>query len=300
MMLWVIKSHSHPLHLNNAPLRGIFCWYNRDYMKYAKKHLGQNFLKSKRAVDAMIDAVAVLPGETVLEIGPGRGALTGPILETGARVVAIEKDPEMIHLLEEKFSTEIAGGQLVIIEGDVLQDSLSDHGLVHQEYSVIANIPYYITGAIIRMLLESDSHPRAISLLVQKEVAERITGRETKKQKESILSLSVKAYGTAQYVMSVGAKSFSPPPKVDSAIIAIRDISKEQFVQSGVSENQFFSLVKQGFAQKRKTLLNNLKQAGYDTEPIKAFLSEQNLDSRIRAEDLQIDHWFWLAKHLGK
>lgn len=268
-------------------------------MVYAKKTLGQNFLKSTSALDKIVAASKITTDSTVLEIGPGRGALTQALLATGAHVVAVEKDTELLPVLQEKFAGELAEGQLALQIGDILETEITDLGLP-ADYTLAANIPYYITGAIIRRFLETDLQPKRMVLLVQKEVAERIVGpKDAKKEKENILSLSVKAYGEPRYVATVSASSFDPKPKVDSAILAVEHISKDNFIAHKISEQDFFKTVKAGFAQKRKTLLNNFKQAGFEPDHIKAVFEKLQIQEKIRAEDLKLTDWFNLTQELG-
>jgi len=273
-------------------------------MTYAKKQFGQNFLKDARALEKIISAAEIVPGETILEIGPGRGALTKELLKSGAQVVAFEIDPEMVEVLHEKFPEAIESQKLVIHSGDILDTELSEFVFENHNFKVVANIPYYITGLLLRKFLESNIQPSSMVLLVQKEVAERIVDGEKqrskrlKQGKENILSLSVKAYGDVRYVATVGAQSFSPAPRVDSAILAITNISKSYFLNHRVKESDFFAMIKQGFGQKRKTLVNNLKQGGYDSAQVTLAINSLDLDSRVRAEVLELDHWFELIKKL--
>ncbi len=195
-------------------------------MNRAKKSLGQNFLKSEKALGDIVRAGGLSLGDVVLEIGPGKGALTEKILETGAKVIAVEKDQELIPVLEEKFAEYVTKGSLVLVHEDVLEFNPLSYKLKAGSFKLIGNIPYYITGAIIRKFLESDPQPTSMTLLVQKEVAERIVARDGK---ESILSISVKAYGTPHYIDKVPKRYFTPEPKVDSAIIHIDNISKDRF-----------------------------------------------------------------------
>jgi 16S rRNA (adenine1518-N6/adenine1519-N6)-dimethyltransferase len=253
-------------------------------MKIApKKSLGQNWLNSPSAIEKIVSAGELKTGETVLEIGPGRGALTSALLATGAKVIAVEKDHRLIDELGEKFASEITSRQLTLIEGDILIDQPNIKG----DYKLIANIPYYITGEIIRTFLENNHQPEKMVLLVQKEVAKRIVASD---KKESILSMSVKVYGTPTYVATVKAGSFIPKPKVDSAILAISNISKTNF--KNVSEVKFFQTIKAGFAQKRKKLKNNLSLT--DNQ-----MSTLDLSPDIRAEDLTLANWLRLAHKIS-
>jgi 16S rRNA (adenine1518-N6/adenine1519-N6)-dimethyltransferase len=246
-----------------------------------KKSLGQNFLKSKQAISTIVRSAEIIPGEFVLEIGPGKGILTEALLKAGAHVVAIEADHELIPLLSEQFKEELEKGTLQLIQADVLE---FDPKTLPKEYKLVANIPYYITGAIIRKFLETVRQPKAMVLLVQKEVADRIVAKE---KKESILSLSVKAYGEPKYIEKVPARYFTPAPKVDSAIIQIGGISKNNF--KNLKEEQFFEIVRTAFGQKRKTIAKNLSKYG-DISLI--------VDSKARAEDLALDDFLKLTKEI--
>ncbi len=245
----------------------------------AKKHLGQHFLTSKKVLSDIIKAASVVKGDAVLEIGPGKGVLTNVLLETGAKVVAIETDPDMIEVLNEKFVKEILSKQLTLIEGDVLDLNIKNY--LKGEYKLVANIPYYITGEILRRFLSSDYQPSSVTVLVQKEVAERIA----KSKKETILSLSIKAYGKPFYITSVPARYFTPKPKVDSAVLHISNISKNFFDE--MSEERFFKLIKAGFSSKRKKLINNLSVFGSKTSLEKSLVGFINL----RAEDISLEEW---------
>lgn len=250
--------------------------------------LGQHFLNAPWVARDLVKSVGVREGEWIVEVGPGKGALTKELLAQGAKVFAIEKDTELIPILRETFSKEIARGQLDVREGDIRDRMPADFGLA--AYAVAANIPYYITGEIIRLFLSSPRQPRAMALLIQKEVAERILARDGK---ESILSLSVKAYGRPSIIAKVPATCFNPPPRVDSAILLIENISRDFF--DSISEEDFFKVVKAGFASKRKMLAGNLKGVFGDPAEI---LSECTIDPKARAEDLQLTQWQLLATKL--
>ncbi len=267
-----------------------------------KKSLGQNFLKSQKALAEILHAGSVSIGDTILEIGPGKGALTEKLLSTGAHVVAIEKDQELVPYLQEKFAIDIEKGLFTLIEGDILEFDIesitkltppSQGGKQLPNYKLIANIPYNITGAIIRMFLESKNQPTTMVLLVQKEVAVRIA----RDKKESILSLSVKAYGTPTYVSTVSKRYFNPAPKVDSAIIAVQGINRNRFV-SQTHEAEFFKLVKTAFAHKRKQLAGNLKEGGYSTEWINTTFSNNKIPEYVRAEDIHIQTWLHMSNNI--
>lgn len=259
----------------------------------AKKSLGQNFLHSMGAVHAMVEASRVTGGDTVLEIGPGKGVLTEFLLKTGARVLAIEKDDRMIPHLSERFEKEVASGQFQLVHGDILELSPEKLGLLAKNYKIVANIPYYITGELIQKFLEANSQPSLMTLMLQKEVAKRIVAKD---EKESILSLSVKIYGTPRYVQTVSAGSFSPVPSVDSAILLIDNISSD-FTDIN-TQKRFFSIIKAGFAHKRKKLIRNLETVAEKMALESAFFAE-NLSLDTRAEDLDLKQWKTLAQKLS-
>lgn len=251
----------------------------------AKKSLGQNFLKSKSALAAMITAGSVTDTDTILEIGPGKGALTKALLEAGATVVAVEKDETLVTYLNELFPQEIKTKKLTLSTNDILNTTTKKLGLP-KKYKVIANIPYYITGEIIRFFLTQKEKPDTMVLLVQKEVAERIVCRD---RKESILSLSVKAYGTPKYIQTVSKKYFSPSPKVDSAIIAITHISQTAF-KSTLDEELFFITIKTAFKSKRKKVISNLVPL-YKKELLEDFFQKHSLGIHARAETIPFEIW---------
>ena len=204
--------------------------------------------------------------------------LTRELLALGATVTAVEKDPMMIAVLQETFAKEIKSKKLKLVAGDA-----REHGgevMGKGAYVVAANIPYYITGELIRAMLTAKNQPRQMALLMQKEVAERIA----RSKKESILSLSVKVFGVPKYVTTVTRGNFNPPPNVDSAILQISDISRKNLKK--ISEENFFKVVKAGFAQKRKTLAGNLKRA---------LGNSLGVAEKIRAEDVPLNEWLLIA-----
>jgi 16S rRNA (adenine1518-N6/adenine1519-N6)-dimethyltransferase len=217
-----------------------------------KKSLGQHFLNSDYVPRHLCDAANLNEGDTVLEIGPGTGVLTKEILKRGARVIALEADPRAIESLEETFADEIGNGKLIIHHHDARIIEPEQFGLKNQTYKVVANIPYYISGLLFRSLLQTNCQPQTLVFLVQKEVAARIA----RDKKESLLSLSVKVFGTPTYICTVKRGHFTPPPAVDSAIIAIHGISKQKLAT--IPETRFFEILHYGFGQKRKQLLGIL------------------------------------------
>lgn len=223
-------------------------------------------------------------GEVVLEIGPGEGTLTTVLLEQGAKVVALEKDSRLIGLLREKFKED----KFEVIEGDALLFDISNTFSARQKFKVVGNIPYYITGALFKKFLSGKAQPQTLVFLIQKEVAERIA----RSKKESILSLSIKAYGTPKYIKTVPAGAFVPPPQVDSAILLVSDISRKNF-KNTAHEARFFELLRAGFGQKRKLLASNVKNLlGPDHT---TSLQKAGIDQKARAEDVPLAAWLALS-----
>lgn len=273
--------------------------------------MGQHFLKAKWAARSLAYAVGIAKGDTVLEIGPGKGALTRELLaiakDVGAKVVAVEKDAALVAYLNEMFRDEIDFGILVVVPGDI-RDINQGESLIEsrtpldwQNYVVAANIPYYITGEIIRKFLTAETQPRAMALLVQKEVAQRITSK-----KESLLSLSVKVYGIPKIVAKVPRGNFSPPPNVDSAILLIQNISRDFFkgvspvrsdASNGAGEELFFKVIHAGFKSKRKFLLSNLAGT-FGKDSVAQAFAQCEINPKARAEDISLEKWGKLAQKL--
>jgi 16S rRNA (adenine1518-N6/adenine1519-N6)-dimethyltransferase len=253
---------------------------------FAKKSLGQNFLITPRIVDMIATSADLKEGELAIEIGPGKGVLTKALLAKGARVKAIEKDDRLIPILQEEFKKEITSGQLELIHGDIMEMNIDESvEKIDGGYKIIANIPYYITGALIRIFLSASKKPELMVLMVQKEVATRIVARD---EKESLLALSVKIYAKPEIVMNVARGNFFPIPNVDSAVIKLSDI-RNPFADK-TAEERFFEIIKAGFSQKRKKLSSNLSQV-MTKEEIASQFEKLNLDPNIRAEDMKLEQW---------
>ena len=256
-----------------------------------KRSLGQNFLMHPQIAERICDAAELSINDTVLEIGPGTGMLTHVLLARVKKIIAIEADDALIEKLNETFTHEIEEGKLVLIAGDVRE---FDSATLTEPYKIVANIPYYITGEIIRSFLSSNNKPSSMTLLVQKEVAERIA----RIKKESLLSLSVKAYGTPQYCFKVPRGAFRPAPNVDSAVLHIKDISGSAF-PSPDQEILFFNVLHAGFAHKRKQLGNNLEEV-FSPERVADALDAAHISRTARAEDLRLESWRAIASALGR
>lgn len=244
----------------------------------AKKSLGQHFLMHARIAERIALVAGLRPDSVVLEIGPGTGMLTRELLKRAGKVIAIEADHELFEKLQLDFANEIAEGRLELVHRDIRAFAVA---ALPKGYALVANIPYYLTGEIFRMFLESHNQPSAMTLLVQKEVAERIA----RAKKENILSLSVKAYGTPKYEFTVPRGAFSPAPNVDSAVLSIRDISRRNF-STREEERRFFTCIHAGFAHKRKFVWKNLVEVG---------LPQGNIPEKARAEDVPLATWLALS-----
>jgi 16S rRNA (adenine1518-N6/adenine1519-N6)-dimethyltransferase len=254
----------------------------------ADKALGQNFLQDNSALEKIANAAEILSDDSVLEIGPGLGSLTRYLAISAKQVAAVELDPDLLPPLKAILQPY---PNVRVVHGDILELKISD--LIHQPgYIVAANIPYNITSAIIRHLLEGDIKPRRVVLTIQKEVAERICA---KPGDLSLLALSVQVYGKPSIAAKIPAGAFHPVPSVDSAILRI-DIYKEPLIPVELLKT-FFKLIRAGFGQKRKTLRNSLS-AGLNISAQQAvdILNAAEIDFMRRAETLSIEEWKRLCK----
>ena len=247
------------------------------------KGLGQNFLSDDTVLAGIADAAGIPEHASVLEVGPGLGSLTRHLAERAERLVAVELDKDLVPVLRRELN---AYGNIEIVEGDILEFS-PDAYFSGEDYYVAANIPYYITSAVIRHLLEGKARPKRLALTVQKEVAERICAAPGKL---SLLALSVQIYGKADIPMIIPASAFYPEPKVDSAVVRI-ELFDEPLIPPEQTD-AFFALAKAGFGQKRKTLRNalssNLHLSAAETA---ARLERAGIDPVRRAETLSIEEW---------
>ena len=253
------------------------------------KKLGQNFLQDPAILDKIVRIAGVTEKDTVLEIGPGLGSLTRHLAAAAKEVLAVDIDGEMIPPLKASLS---GYANATVIQGDML--SIKPSEIINaSEYLVVANIPYYITSALLRHLLSNDPRPRSMVLTIQKEVAKRICVEEGKKM--SLLALSVQVYGKPVIAAQIPAEAFYPAPKVDSAVIQI-ELYPEPRIPNHLLDD-FFRLAKAGFSQKRKTLRNSLAGglhlSAIETE---AMLYAAEIDPRRRAETLTLNEWGILSK----
>lgn len=257
-----------------------------------KKSLGQNFLTTPVVPNWMCEAGGVTAGDIVIEIGPGTGALTKALLQRGATVYAIETDERAVAVLKETFATEISAGQLYLIYDDVRTFDFGTLGVTTKPYKIVANIPYYLSGFLLRHCLELPKPPTTLVFLMQKEVVERIT----RDKKSSLLSLSVLVYGTPKYFKTVSRGHFKPAPNVDSAILAIHNISHVELPTESDRE-AFFTLLHAGLGQRRKQLLGTLTNL-YQRDVLERIFTELKLPLTVRGEDLPIKTWLALFRTL--
>lgn len=263
-----------------------------------KRSLGQNFLVDESHLAHILDAANLTTEDTVLEIGPGLGGLTRGLASQAGRVIAVELDDRLIELLNSEFADQ---SHVSIVHADILDTSLSS--LLHRDgqpnfidesdergtsnYKVVANLPYYITNAVLRHILESDKRPTDVVVMVQKEVAHRVCAAPGKL---SLLAISIQFYARPILVHHVPASAFYPRPKVDSAIIHL-DVFPQPILPDA-DPNKFFRIVKAGFAQKRKQLLNSLSAGlGYPKTEIASIMADAEIDTKRRAETLSIFEW---------
>ena len=251
-----------------------------------QKSLGQNFLIDETALRGVVEAAGIQAGQQVLEIGPGLGSLTRLLAERASRVVCVELDknllPPLAEVLQPYPNVQIVQGDILALDPSALMS-----GAGQLPYLVVANIPYYITSALMRHLLETRFPPQSLALTVQREVAERICAGPGEM---SLLALSVQVYGSPQIVACIPAGAFYPPPKVDSAVIRVALYATPVIPSPQLPV--FFRLAKAGFSQKRKTLRNSLS-AGmrWSTSQASALLSEAGIDPMRRAETLSLEEW---------
>ena len=271
--------------------------------------LGQHFLKSESLAQKIAETAAIAPNDVVLEIGPGKGILTAELIKRAKKVIAAEKDVELVKFLKEKFvlADYPATDRLKIIHADALKfNPKFQLGGLASKYKIAANIPYYITSRFLRIFLESDCQPSAMTLMVQKEVAQRIVAQPPKM---NLLAISVQVFSQPKIAFKVSRKYFSPAPKVDSAVIAVANISRDFFIKNDIKEKRFFALVKAGFSHKRKLLINNLKNLFLDKDrekektwrlslQVEKIFKKCVVPEKARAENLTLENWVCLCQAL--
>ncbi|MDQ5943723.1 MAG: rRNA (adenine1518-N6/adenine1519-N6)-dimethyltransferase [Patescibacteria group bacterium] len=249
----------------------------------AKKSFGQNWLKDQYALDTIVQSADISKSDTILEVGPGLGYLTEKLLSTGARVIAVESDKDLIYPLKQKF---LSDQNIRIVISDILKFNLKE---IPVNYKVVANIPYYLTSNLIRMFLDSENKPHTMVLLVQKEVAQRIIAGPGQM---SVLAFSVQYYAQAELVADVSRELFEPVPNVDSSIVRFVIRDKPRF---DADSKQLFRIVKAGFSNKRKMLKNSLSSAlRIDQVAIVDVLDKCQISQNSRAQELDFEQWHGL------
>ena len=261
----------------------------------AKSKLGQNFLRDMQAIERIVAALGDLTDRTVVEIGPGLGAITDLLAARARHLVAIELDRDLAIRLRAKLPPE----RVSVVEQDVLDfdfaAALAQFGRAGERLIVVGNLPYYITSPILTKLATSHDVLDTAVLMVQREVAERVTAQAGSRD-FGALSIATQAYGPVARLFTLPPSSFSPPPEVHSTVFRWRFAPR--FAELGVQEESFLRLVRLAFAQKRKTLANNLRAAGFLQVDIAGALEQANIPPQARAEALSIDSFAALWKIL--
>jgi len=254
-------------------------------MTSPKKSLGQHWLRNREVLSHIADCAELNVNDTVLEIGPGLGTLTSELLRRCKKVVAVEFDADLARKLPAQFP----GKDLDVINEDILSFDLST---LPNNYVVVANVPYYITSKIVKMLMTAENKPRMAVLLVQKEVAQRLASPAGKM---SILAVSAQLFAHVSLGNIVPAALFTPPPKVDSQVIVLK-IRKTPFL-TDIDEKDFFKVVKAGFSAKRKKLRSSLSGGlKLSKDEVEIILSKANINPDVRAEALTLDDWARLTR----
>ncbi|MCX8015855.1 MAG: 16S rRNA (adenine(1518)-N(6)/adenine(1519)-N(6))-dimethyltransferase RsmA [Patescibacteria group bacterium] len=259
-------------------------------MKY-KKRLGQNFLINKSALKKIVDALEIKKDDIVVEIGAGSGNLTSEIFRKTPFVIAVEKDKEWIEILKKRLGV-FKNEWPKIIEADI-RDVLEEISKTYKNYKIIGNIPYYLTGQLLRIFQKLRNPPQLIVLMLQKEVAQKILASPPN---ANLLSNIVNLWSKPRLVFNLKSKDFYPPPKVSSAVIKLEVLSTGKRLKN---EEEIIELLKIAFKQPRKTLLNNLSSK-FDKEKIRKILAELNLSEKLRPSELSLQLWITLAEKLNK
>lgn len=262
------------------------------------KGLGQNFLTDPGVIEAMVDAAEIGPDDLVIEIGPGIGVLTDAAAKRAKKVIAIEIDKALLPVLKYTLAHH---NNVEIINEDILKVDLNkiirEEAVEKQNVKIMGNLPYYITTPIITQLLEKGTRAASITIMMQKEVAERIVSPPGKKS-FGALSVAVQYYSNPQKVVSVPKEVFFPIPKVDSEVLILTLLEKPAVEVK--DKEMFFRLVKAGFAQRRKTLSNSLKGAGLDKDAVEKALEDSGIEGSRRAETLSLEEFASLSDALSQ
>jgi len=279
---------------NSMSLKSQLIDWLRKANTYSNKKLGQNFLISQKALNEIVEAGNIQPSDNILEIGPGTGILTNELLKTKANVVVVERDRKLCEVLTERFSQEINKKQLTVINNDFLKLPFPNflESLSFKKYKVVANLPYQITSPVLKTILEKNHLPKLAVLTIQKEVAERISA---KPGKMSSIGVIVQSVSTPKIISHFPPSYFYPPPKVDSALITLSNISYPE----DIDFEKLKKIVKAGFLAKRKMLKNNLTNLTKNEDKVIKILKSLDIDLKARAQDLNITDWHNLAKLLN-
>lgn len=254
----------------------------------AKKSLGQHWLDDAASLEAICQAADIQPDDTILEIGPGHGTLTELLVQKAKWVIAVEFDKKLAADLPGR----VKASNLEVIEQDILSFDLTS---LPQDYKIVANIPYYLTSNLIRVISETPNPPASATILVQKEVAERVAAEPGAM---SILSVTAQFYWQVGLGQVVRAELFMPPPKVDSQVLILKRRPEPLFPD--VDVKTFFRLVKAGFAQRRKTLLNSLGAGLHiDRDRVEDICRQANIEPGRRPQTLSLDEWHDLYKAIN-
>lgn len=250
----------------------------------AKKSFGQHFLQDKSVIKKIIAAAEIVPGETILEIGPGHGVLTQALVDAGARVLAVEADRDLIPELKEKFEESIE-----LIQGDVLR-LFGSRPFRLTDYKLVSNLPYNIASAVLERFLSAEHPPTRLVVMVQKEVADRILA---KPGDMSVLSVACQLYADVKRVCNVPPGAFRPMPKVESSVVRL-DIKPRTEAKEPI-----IALAKLGFSSRRKQLKGNLAKK-YGAHAVKGALLQLGISEKARAQELSTQQWIALWKTLQK
>ncbi len=267
----------------------------RDNDFYIKKKFGQNFIKDENVLNSIV-RVADIKDKDVIEIGPGLGSLTLPLLKEAHKVVSYEVDDDLIPILTKLFSDY---SNFTLVHNDILkvdiEEEISKYFDMEHEICLVANLPYYITTPIILKLLSETNKIKNYTMMMQEEVADRICSKPDVKDYNS-LSVLIQYKASAKKALRISRNIFIPRPNVDSAVIRLDVYDTLPF--KAQNEDHFYKLIRDAFSMRRKTLMNNLKNTGYDKDKVLEFINRHNLESSVRSEELSVKDFVELSDFL--
>lgn len=268
----------------------------KTYDIFPQKSKGQNFLIDKDVLEDIVKTANLHKADKVLEIGPGLGVLTEELVKRADQVVSVELDKKLYDFLKVKFA---GTKNLELVNKDIFRADLTSHFPQTTAYKIVANLPYNITSSFLKKFLTAENKPEEMTLLVQKEVAERMCAQPGQM---SLLGLSVQLYSQPKIVRIVKATSFWPTPKVDSALVKLSSVKNNQEIDKalkGITQERFWQIAKIGFSAKRKQLQNNLASGlQIPSDDARKILEKAKFNPKIRAQNLSVDDWIRLAKLL--